>query len=219
MPVSLEHPGLVRVLHVGRNDADAYFFYIMELADDQQNGQGFDPEKYSPKSIETELRKRQCLPVAECVQLGLQLSAALDFLHASKLVHRDIKPANIIFVKGNLKLADIGLVSDLHGPGASGTFLGTPGYIPPEGPGSAVADIFSLGKVLYVAWTGKYASDFPELPDGLDEKADVPGLFQLNEIVVKACDNDPRRRYKSAMELHAALLRLQQRLPGRNPRN
>lgn len=217
MPVSLEHPGLVRVLHVGRNDADAYFFYIMELADDQQNGQGFEPELYAAKSIETELKKRQCFSIAECVQFGLRLSEALDFLHASKLVHRDIKPANLIFVKGHPKLADIGLVSDLRSPETASTFLGTPGYIAPEGPGSAVADVFSLGKVLYVCWTGKYASDFPELPENLDEKADVPGLFQLNEIVVKACENNPRRRYRSAAELHAALLRLQQRLPGRQP--
>jgi len=121
-------------------------------------------------------------------------------------------------VKGVPKLADIGLVSDLRGPDVSSTYLGTPGYIPTEGPGSAVADIFSLGKVLYVAWTGKYASDFPELPEDLDENADVPGLIQLNEIVVKACENDPRRRYRSAAELRAALLRMEQRLPGRNPR-
>ena len=125
--------------------------------------------------------------MADCVQLGLQLSEALDFLHASKLVHRDIKPANIIFVKGHPKLADIGLVSDLRGPEVSSTFLGTPGYIPPEGPGTAAADVFSLGKVLYVAWTGKYASDFPELPGDLDEKADVPGLFQLNEMELIGC--------------------------------
>jgi len=213
MPVSLEHPGLVRVLHVGRNDAAAYFFYIMELADDEMNGQGFDPENYSAKSIDTLLKKHRHLPVAECVQLGLHLAKALEFLHANKLVHRDIKPANIIFVKGAPKLADIGLVSDLRNPEISGTYLGTPGYIPPEGPGTAAADVFSLGKVLYVSWTGRKASSFPELPTNLDEEGDVPGLFQLNDIVIKACEKDVRRRYRSATELHSALLRLQRRLP------
>jgi serine/threonine protein kinase len=63
------------------------------------------------------------------------------------LVHRDIKPSNIIFVNGALKLADVGCVTDLGD--AAMSYVRTEGFIPPEGPGTMQADIYSLGKVLY----------------------------------------------------------------------
>jgi serine/threonine protein kinase len=78
------------------------------------------------------------------VELGVSLSAALAELHRVGLIHRDIKPSNIIFVGGVPKLADIGLVTDAA---ESGSYVGTEGFIPPEGPNSPQADVFSLGKV------------------------------------------------------------------------
>jgi serine/threonine protein kinase len=79
-------------------------------------------------------------------------------LHENGLIHRDIKPANIIFVRGVPKLADIGLVTEI---GKEVSLVFTPGYNPPEGPGNPGADVFSLGKALYVISTGKQAQDFP----------------------------------------------------------
>jgi len=73
-------------------------------------------------------------------------------MHSAGLVHRDIKPSNIIFVNGKPKLADIGLVVSL---GDARSFVGTEGYVPPEGPGTIHADIYSLGKVLYEISTGQ----------------------------------------------------------------
>jgi len=60
----------------------------------------------------------------------LALTSALAFLHEQGLVHRDIKPSNIIFVQGQPKLADIGLVA---GSDETSSFVGTEGFIPPEG--------------------------------------------------------------------------------------
>src|SRR5205823_6073890 len=74
---------------------------------------------------------------------------------------RDVKPGNIIYVNGRAKLADIGLVS---AGGEGGTFVGTEGYIPPEGPGSAGADLYALSMVLYEASTGYAPDRFPEAP-------------------------------------------------------
>ena len=101
-------------------------------------------------------------------------------------------------------LADIGLVA------ATGqrSFVGTEGYVPPEGPGTPQADIFSLGKVLYEISTGKDRLDFPELDSQLSERPDKEQLLQLNDVLMKACANDSRRRYQSAEAMHNDLAAL-----------
>src|SRR6185295_10457522 len=143
-------------------------------------------------------KQRGHLPVSECVQLGLDLAAALDYLHKEHLIHRDIKPANIIFVKGAPKFADIGLVTDIVATGQETTFLGTYGYIPPEGPGTTAADVFSLGMVLYEASTGQSCQQFPEVSSTIRERSDSAEHFQLNEIILRACQKDRSERYRSA---------------------
>src|SRR6266567_8017738 len=110
-PVSREHDGFVAILHVGRNRAGSFFHYVMELADDDSNGDQIDPHRYVPKTLSSELARCRRLSIEHSVQLGLSLSEALAQLHRRGLVHRDIKPSNIIFVKGHPKLADIGLVA------------------------------------------------------------------------------------------------------------
>jgi len=57
-------------------------------------------------------------------------------MHQQHLIHRDIKPSNIIFVRGVPKFADIGLVTEIATKGEEVTYLGTRGYIAPEGPGT-----------------------------------------------------------------------------------
>jgi CHASE2 domain-containing sensor protein len=205
MPISRSHPLLVHLLHVGRNDAAGYFFYIMEAADDELTGQNIEPKTYSPKTLAKQLERGRRLPVRECVELGLQLTQALEYLHWNKLIHRDIKPANIIYVKGVPKIADIGLVTDLGSDGDA-TYLGTEGYIAPEGPGTAAADLYSLGKVMHEASMG---IRFPHLPTSLVEKADNTALLELNQIILKACEANPPRRYQCAAEMHADLSSLQ----------
>lgn len=226
-PISRSHPGLIQVLHGGRFESG--FYYVMELADaagdEKEEGRTGEPglptavpapssvppclpqvpgslATYSPRTLRSELRRRGRLPAAECVGLGMRLSAALGHLHNHGLVHRDLKPSNIIFVQGQPKLADIGLVAAVD---ATMSCVGTEGYLPPEGPGRPSADLYALGKVLYELATGRDRTDFPELPTLLREDAEREALEELNEVILKACGTTPEERYASAEELHADL--------------
>jgi TolB-like protein len=203
-PVSREHDGFVAILHVGRDRADSFFYYVMELADDDANADRINPDTYVPKTLSNELARCGRLSVKESVQLGLSLSNALGELHQRGLVHRDVKPSNIICVKGHAKLADIGLVAET----GEKKRLGTEGYIPPEGPGKPQGDIYSLGMMLYEASTGTDRLEYPELPADFDAIADREAFLKLNSIILKACDQDVRKRYQTATEMSEDLIRL-----------
>src|SRR6266487_2007595 len=206
-PVSREHDGFVAILHVARNRAEGFFYYVMELADNDSNPESIrciEPETYAPKTLSNELTRSGRLSIEQSVQLGLSLSQALEELHRRGLVHRDVKPSNIIFVKGHAKLADIGLVAQTGEKGR----LGTEGYIPPEGPGKPQADLYSLGMVLYEAATGADRLDYPALPPDFGTMAEHEAFLKLNSIILKACDNDVRKRYQTATEISDDLTRL-----------
>lgn len=206
-PISRLHHGFVDILHVGRDDEAGFFFYIMELGDDQQAAQQIDPSRYEPRTLASELERKGRLPLEQCLSYGISLADALGCLHQQGLVHRDIKPSNVIFVNGVPKLADIGLVT---AAGADVSFVGTDGYIPREGPGSASADIYSLGKVIYEISTGRDRKDFPELPaEVLQDESRRQQFLELNEILLRACAEDVTQRYQRAEEMHAHLALLQ----------
>lgn len=202
--VSQDHPGLVDVLHVGRDDEAGFYYYVMELADDELGGsEEIDPETYRAKTLTSELRRNSSREVSDCVNIGMSLAGALGHLHLAGLTHRDVKPSNIIFVKGEPKLADVGLVA------ASGqrTYVGTEGYVPPEGPGTSSADLYSLAMVLYEMHTGKDRMDFPELPTNLEIPPTVnrDEWRALNGVICRAGSPDPGKRYDSAHSFALAL--------------
>ncbi len=203
-PISRGNAGFVDILHVGRDVGGGFFYYVMELADDHLGSGAIDHANYVPKTIKTELSRRSRLLADECITIGLSLSTALGALHQQRLVHRDIKPANIIFVGGVPKIADIGLVA------ASGqdSYVGTEGYVPPEGPGTPQADIYSLGKVLYEMAMGKDRMDFPAINSDLSKLPDRAALMRLNDVLLRACATDPDTRYVTAEEMHDDLVRL-----------
>jgi serine/threonine protein kinase/Tfp pilus assembly protein PilF len=174
---------------------------------------------YSPRTLRHDLKQHGRLTPNECLRIGLMLSSGLEHLQQQGLVHRDIKPSNIIFVNGAPKLADIGLVADVD---EARSFVGTVGFIPPEGPGTAQADVYGLGKVLYEMLTGKDRQEFPALPDEfLGSTRDSCGRLrpgasgeatferrlwtELNQITLRACESDTRRRYPSAQAMHDEL--------------
>lgn len=230
-PVSRTHPSQVHILRVGRDHKLGCFYYVMELADDSSGESGkagnwegeqdaatdsatgprfhsplVTPATYNPRTLKHELQRRGRLPFRECLNISLALTTALEHLHANDLIHRDIKPSNVIFVNGVPKLADIGLVTDI---GATISHVGTEGFLPPEGPGTPQADLYSLGKVLYEISTGRDRLDFPELPTFVENSTEKETLLELNLIFLKACQNDVRKRYQSAREMFADLALLQ----------
>ena len=242
-PISRSHPSQLHILHVGKNDAEGCFYYVMELADTadgekEKGGKGagenrplspsppfspathtlapINPETYSPKTLRSLLSPAPSptfspacpgrLPIPDCVAIGLSLTTALAHLHEQGLVHRDIKPSNVIFVNGVAKLGDIGLVTDA---GDTQSIVGTEGYLPPEGPGTPQADIYSLGKVLYEISTGMDRRRFAELPEDLPSWPERKEVIEFNEIVLEACVKNVEHRYASAGQMRKDLELLQ----------
>jgi len=213
-PVSDNHPGLLRVDFVSRKKRDGYFYYVMELGDARAPGWEEKPATYTPRdlaSVRAAAEGRR-LPAEECVRIGIALAEALDFLHRQGLTHRDIKPQNIIFVSGEPKLADVGLVAEIRTPDNEGTWVGTPGYMPPppEPPGTPQADIYALGMVLYVISTGRDPAFFPELSTTLVDRTGGEFL-RLNAVIIRACHPDCAQRYASAAEMRRALQETRER--------
>jgi WD40 repeat protein len=202
-PISRSHEGFIDILHVGIDEEKGIFYYVMELGDDCSSEQTVNPDTYFPKTLSREIMRAGRLSPRECLELGLALTLALAELHKRGLVHRDIKPSNIIFVNGVAKLADIGLVAETKQPIS---LVGTEGFMPPEGPGTPQADVYSLGKVFYEASTGNDRMRFPELPTLLFAAPEHQALVEFNEVIARACDARPARRYQSAWEMHAELV-------------
>lgn len=163
------------------------------------------PLGYVPRTLRAELKSRGALPADEVIALGLKLTAALAHLHANGLVHRDVKPSNILFIGGEPKLADAGLVAAMDD---ARSLVGTVGYIAPEGPGTPQADLYALGKVHYEAAFGKDRQEFPALPADVASRPDHARLLELNAILLKACATDRRERYPNAEALLADLKHL-----------
>ncbi len=215
-PISRSHRSQLAIFHVGLSEAEGYFYYVMELADnaamDGLSGNEFNSKhlqvgSYRPRTLRSEIEEKGRLAVAECVEIGLSLAKALEHLHEQGLVHRDIKPSNVVFVAGVPKLGDIGLVTSA---GDTQSIVGTEGYIPPEGPGTVQADIYSLGKVLYEVSTGMDRRRFPELPEAFRSSPQDTAFREFNRILLGACARDVRSRYQSSAEVIEDLARVQE---------
>ncbi len=204
-PVSEKHPGLLRIDLVSKMKEEGYFYYVMELGDAQTSGWEKQPKLYKPKDLEN-LRKQafeRRLPPKDCVRIVTVLADALNFLHQQGLTHRDIKPSNVIFVNGRPKLADIGLVADIRPVDQVHTLVGTLGYMPPppEKPGTPQADIYALGMLLYVISTGSEPGSFPDLSTALMEAGGQADFMRLNAVILKACQPDLERRYRTTADM------------------
>lgn len=210
--ISQSHPQLLNILHVGKGAKDAFFYYVMEIADAAAGEGELIPNTYEARNLRTELASRGAFPVDDCIRIGHSLTLAVQYLHECNLLHRDIKPSNIIFVSGVPKLADIGLVTSRT---ERCSFVGTEGYIPPEGPGSVQSDVYALGKVLYEMATNRSAQDFPELATDAIQGPRAKQVLALNSVILKACEPIAEKRYPTCQELAEDLVSLQH---GRKPK-
>jgi len=213
----LNHPGIVTIHDFGQ--ASGLFYFVMEFIDGANLGDLLRNRHVSPR---------------EALQIVPQICDALQYAHDQGIVHRDIKPENILLDRqGRVKVADFGLAK-LMGTAEEATgkpgvrsapsplteaekVMGTPQYMAPEQREHPLevdhrADIYSLGVVLYQLLTGKLPEK-PIEPPSRRVQVDV----RLDQIVLRALEEDPERRYqsvsalKSRVETIAATPRLDQK--------
>jgi serine/threonine-protein kinase len=177
-------------------------------------------ERLEGRLLSDLLQEGRALPVEQALDIAVRIARALAYLHGHGVVHRDLKPGNIMMCSdGTLKVIDLGLaVSSAHpeaGPPLFSPALGTPDYMPPEqvlGKRSdARSDLYSLGAMLYEMATGtvpfhgdnllalmysRVAGD-PEAPTRLNPRLSA----QVEEIILRALERDPAKRYASAADM------------------
>src|SRR5689334_11698988 len=79
--ISLVAPRQLALLHVGRNDTEGFFYYVMELADDVEHGREIEPDTYTSHTLKEVRARRQRLPAPEAVTLAVELAEGLAELH------------------------------------------------------------------------------------------------------------------------------------------
>lgn len=193
------HSNLLPIHHVG--ETAEHLFYVMDLADDISGEADPMHPDYQPATLD-KLLAGGPLDADRCERYAEQLLAALACLHKAGMVHRDVKPANCLFVGGELKLGDFGL---LTAASLAASRLGTLRYMPPDGCMDARADVFAAGLVIYEMTTGLGAERFPSLGARTQTIVEDRRLGRLNRLALRACDPDPARRFHSAQEMLAEL--------------
>jgi serine/threonine protein kinase/Tfp pilus assembly protein PilF len=208
----LKHPNVATIYEIGKSDE--FHFIAMEYVEGRTLA-----DKISGHP----------LPIAEIVDIGLQVADALDEAHRKGITHRDIKPANLMLTsREQVKILDFGLAKVTRPEGQAlgsdistvvktetGAVMGTVQYMSPEQVlGKEVdhrTDIFSLGVVLYEMATGRLPFTGTSSSETMDRilhgqpeaiarfNYDVPA--ELDRIIRKCLEKDRERRYQSAREL------------------
>lgn len=207
--VELRHPGVVRWLEGGQDEGGPWI--ALELC--------------PGGTLEARVRASGPLEAREAVALASELSAAVAAAHRAGVLHRDLKPSNVLFDQdGRPRLADFGLARPVaRGDSltATGTIMGTPGFLAPEqvagdkdriGPAT---DVYGLGATLYYLLTGQPPFVANSVMAGLravlhepprPPSASRPDLSpSLDALVLRCLAKSPAARYTNASALRAAL--------------
>jgi serine/threonine-protein kinase len=197
----LNHP---KVMHVFDDEKRSRIYMVMEWCEGRLLRQILDEGRISQE---------------RAIHIAGSVLEALEYIHANGVAHRDLKPENIMVDdEGNLKLIDFGIAGDtaarrLTYANFTAT-LGTPNYISPEQVkgkrGDGRSDLYSVGVILYEMLTGKLPFSGPTPMAAMNERllnhpvpprvADPSVSPQLQEVIYRALERDPRNRYPSAHE-------------------
>jgi len=214
---ALNHPNIVTVYDIANDGAVDYL--VME---------------YVPGNSLDRLIPRKGVALPEALGYANQIASALAVAHAAGIVHRDIKPANLIVTaEAQVKILDFGLAKLVESASGSegetktqqsavtevGTVMGTVGYMSPEqATGRTVdhrTDIFSLGVVLYEMVAGKRPFQGKSQVETLHAIINDPTPpfpeqpRELEEILAKALEKDPKDRYQHAGDMGLDVRRFQ----------
>ena len=159
------------------------------------------------------------IPQDRAIRIATGVLEALEYIDANGVVHRDLKPENIMVDDNdNIKLIDFGIAGDSAARRLTyanfTAALGTPDYISPEQVkgkrGDGRSDIYALGVILYEMLTGKLPFSGPNPLAAMNDRllnhptpprvADPSISPQLQEILYRALERDPRNRYAKAQE-------------------
>jgi serine/threonine protein kinase len=200
----LRHPGIITALDSGQ--FDGRFYLALALVD----GPTLDEFLGQTKKVGEQVT----------IDVGVQVAAALHYLHEQNIVHRDIKPANILLQNQRRAiLFDFGAALDRNTEQAiPGEVFGTPAFLAPEqARGDAEidsrADIYGLGVTLYRMVTGRkpfYGSRLEVLEAQVLTPPPRPSSFgyvspELEAAILRALAKNPAERFQSGAEMAAAL--------------
>jgi serine/threonine protein kinase len=199
----LDHPGVMKVM---TEDDRSRVYMVMEWVEG--------------RLLRQILNEQKKLPTERAVRIALGICDALDYIHSHGVVHRDLKPENIMVdAEDHIKLIDFGISANVGSRRLTfaklSQTMGTPDYISPEQVkgkrGDARSDIYALGVMLYEMLTGKVPFTGPNafvimndrlLNNPVPPREIDPSISpQLQEIIYRALERDPTKRYASAREL------------------
>jgi uncharacterized RDD family membrane protein YckC len=203
----LRHPNVTQIYFIGE-DRGLHFF-AMEFVDGP--------------SLSARLERGERVPWTEALEICIGAADGLAAALAEGFVHRDVKPSNLLIDgRGGVKLADFGLVKDLHGDTEltrQGMIVGSPLYMAPEqGRAEEVdhrSDIYSLGCTLYHLITGQppFSSPSPVAVMSMhvtDHATRIRALVPeapeaIERLVDRMMAKEPSRRFENYAGLSAAL--------------